>query len=384
LQTRKQQGKSSGPGTRQAPSRSKRPRSNPPSQSSRSTALRRQAISLATLTDGDIPAVLRRLGVNADMLREMDESQLRELVRRVQTLTRKLRNDGPQNDDELHDWCVHHLGVNIPRVAVCPDHVAPFQFLADLYFERVSSALALANRGGAKTFIVAVLHYLNATFKPGCEGLTFGATEKQGERCYGHIENWCYERDPETGRQTGVVKDFIKGKPLQSHTEWKTGGKVEVVAGSVNAVSGPHPAKSHADEIDQMDRSVWNQSRGMAVSLPAKGQLPKFMDRFHGVIPPQDIATSTRNSLMGLMQEMLDEVAADIKAGDIPLFEIYKWCIWETMAEVPECQCAPRAERRKRLKELGRDPSDLCQCHRVTKGRWGSDAPHPTLVNEQR
>jgi hypothetical protein len=35
---------------------------------------------------------------------------------------------------------------------------------------------------------------------------------------------------------------------------------------------------------------------------------------------------------MGRMQAILEEVAADIKAGDIPLFEIYKWCIWETMA----------------------------------------------------
>ncbi|HWI67253.1 MAG TPA: hypothetical protein VNS88_02540, partial [Nitrospiraceae bacterium] len=81
----------------------------------------------------------------------------------MQTLSRKLRYEGPTNDDELHAWVVHNIGVDIPRTAVCEDHIAPFTLLADLFFERTSAALALANRGGAKTFIVACLHFLNST-----------------------------------------------------------------------------------------------------------------------------------------------------------------------------------------------------------------------------
>lgn len=314
----------------------------------------------------------------------MDEQALREIVKRIQTLSRRLRYDGPQNDDELHLWVKINLGVDIPRVAVCSDHVAPFTFLADLYFERVNSALGLANRGGSKTFIVAVLHFLNSTYKPGCESLSFGDSEAQGQRCYSHIEDWCYEREKDTGRRTDVVKEFIKDKPLKSHTEWKTGSKVEVVAGSLGAVSGPHPAKAHADEIDMMDEPVWNQSRGMAVSLPAKGPLPKFMDHFHGVIPPQDIATSTRNSTKGRMQELIEEVAQDLRAGDIPTYTIYTWCIWETAAEVPNCRNAPKAEREARCKELGLDPKELCLCNRVPKGYWNADAPSPALVDKRR
>ena len=620
-----------------------------------------------------------------------------------------MRDAGPANDDELHEWVVNEIGVDIPRVRVCPDHKAPFELLADLYFERVDAALALANRGGAKTFIVAVLHFINATYKPGCEGLSFGATEGQGRRCYGHIEDWCYERDPETGRRTEIVKPFIRGKPLKSHTVWKTGSAIEVVAGSENAVSGPHPAKAHADEIDLMDRPIWNQaqpvdtiiptplgwrrigdlvigdevfgrdgattrvikvndlgikdvfeieltdgrktwscedhlwvvagstqmhrdkwtvrplwqliesgisywredangprhcyrfgipqgelvgfntrydlpvdpyvlgvilgdgflgrtdvsfrstddhivkrvnerlgnayrvsstydgeyakhriirdraedcftsiiaqlglsgsrsatkfipeiykrcdqfqrlemlrglfdadgsvrsvdgviefwtiserlardaqeivlslggraimrayddhytldvtmlgepavslprkvsrikgrrgnhvnpriksvshigsdyvrcigvdnddgtyrtndyivthnSRGMAVTNRATGPLPPWMARFGGMIPPQDIATSTRNSTKGLMQELIDEIAEDLKNGDIPQFWLYVWCIWETLQEVPHCRNAPKEEREARLAELGRDPKELCHCQRVVKG----------------
>jgi hypothetical protein len=324
------------------------------------------------------------MGLTPPVIEQMDEGTLRAIVKRIQILSRKLRYDGPQTDDELHKWVEQNLGVNIPRVAVCADHVAPFTFLADLYFERTSAALALANRGGAKTFIVACLHFLNSTYKPGCESLSFGDSEAQGQRCYQHIEEWCYKRDPDTDRLTNQVKDFIKDKPLKSHTEWKNSSRVEVVAGSLSAVSGPHPAKAHADEIDMMEEPVWNQSRGMAVSLPAKGQLPTFMAHFHGVIPPQDVATSTRNSTRGRMQAILEEIEGDVKAGDMPQFDVYIWCIWETVQEIPNCQCAPKEQREARLKELGRDPSSLCECHRVTKGVWGMDAPASHLVGEKR
>jgi hypothetical protein len=332
----------------------------------------------------EVHPVLAKMGLTLAVLERMDADSLRPIVQRIQTLSRKLRYDGPQTDDELHLWVKQNLHVSIPRVAVCSDHVAPFTFLADLYFERTSAGLGLANRGGSKTFVVAVLHFLNSTYKPGCESMSFGATEGQGQRCYQHIEDWCFKRDEETGRRTNVVKDFIQDKPLKSHTVWKTGSRVEVVAGSENAVSGPHPAKAHADEIDMMEEAVWNQSRGMAVSLPAKGPLPTFMHSFKGVIPPQDIATSTRNSTKGRMQAILEEIEQDIKAGDMPQFDVYVWCIWETIQENPNCQNVPTEQRQARLKQLGLNPDSLCECHRVAKGVWGTDAPAPHLVGQKR
>lgn len=294
----------------------------------------------------------------------------------METLGRKLRDDGPQTDDELHAWIKVNLGVDIPRVACCPDHAAPFQFIADVYFERVGSALAMANRGGSKTFAVAIIHFLNATFKPGCESLSFGATEGQGKRCYANIDAWCYVRDKETGRKTEVVKDFIDGKPKITETNWKTGSKVEIVAGTATAVSGPHPAKSHADEVELMDDGTWNQSRGMAVTNNPTGPLPQFMqDLGLDTIPPQDIVTSTRNSRSGRMQELLDEIEEDLKEGNIPQFTLYIWCIWETVKQVTSCRNAPKKEREAALRAEGRDPTELCQCHRVVKGRHQDGSP---------
>lgn len=566
----------------------------------------------------------------------------------------------------------------------------------------------LANRGGSKTFDVAVLHFLNATYKPGCECLTVGATEAQGSRCYGKIEEWCYERDSQTGRRSSIVLPFIRDKPKKSETVWKTGSKVEIVAGTESAVSGPHchpgseliltfdgykrideldpetdrlasyfnsndiltwgtihgkiikgetskysgvcwnsnikkwvaqvndevcgrkeigkfddeieahqaicnyrkinvkqafpfivssrfykgdiikiesegsctevtpnhyirvkinkelkekfvvylmnkgswwrvgktkggsivnriseekgdriwilkvfdtlpeclqyeqfiqakygltgvcfkkgahnnsiidpclvhesldeysddrsikllkdfnmrldcplfsrterggkrsflyhgwidtisanviplsglfkvpkapqkfiesfktqksnqaiatasikkfwgnvysleilpyhyyvangivvhnSAKCHADEVDQMDDGTWNQLQGVAVTNPATGQLPEFMSRFNGMIPPQDFATSTRNSLKGKMHELLKEVEEDKKNGDIPAYDVYPWCIWETIAQVPNCRGANPVERANACAAAGLEPDSLCDCDRIPKGK---------------
>jgi hypothetical protein len=298
----------------------------------------------------------------------MDEDQLREMVKRMRALARKLRTDGPQTDDELHAWVKSNLGVDVPRKAVCPDHQAPFTFLADCYFERVGSALALANRGGAKTFIVAILHYINSVYKPGCESLSFGATLGQSNRCYGNIESWCYKRDS-LGRKTDETQDWIDGKPRISETDFKNGSKIEIVAGTETAVNGPHPQKSHADEIELMDDGTWTESRGMAVAKQATGPLPEFMARFGGVVPPQDIVTSTRKSMRGRMQDLLNEIEEDVKQGNIAQFTLYTWCIWETVHEVPECRAVARDVRENRLRELGMDISTKCACNKVVKGR---------------
>lgn len=310
----------------------------------------------------------------------MEIGELRNLVKRAKTLSQKLSDDGPQTDDELHEWLKQNLRLDIPRYSVCPDHQSPFEFFADVYFERlkveidgveypVNGALALANRGGFKTTSVAALHFTNCTFKPGCGCLSFGATAPQGMRTYANVEEWGYEHDPETGRRTDQVRDFLRDVPRKSHTEWRTGSEIEVVSGTEESVSGPHPQKAHADEIDQMLPGQWAQSRGMAVSRMATGPLPNFMAHMNGIIPPQNIATSTRNSLKGLMQELLDEIEEDLASGNIPRYIVYIWCIWETLAEVPMCRSAPKEEREARLTALGRDPKELCICHKVNKGK---------------
>jgi hypothetical protein len=281
-------------------------------------------------------------------LEYLSDDELREMLGAQEELERRLAEDGPQNDDELHAWIKAELGIDIPRESVCEGHDAPFTFIADLFFERTEAALLMANRGGSKTFLVALLHWLNSRFKPGCESATFGATEAQSLRAYAHLKNWIYDND---GNKRPEIATSI-----MRETTWRNGSKVEVLPGTPAAVNGPHPQKAHADEVELMDDGTWSESRNMTVSK----RLPNGK-----LIKPQDIATSTRKGPNGRMQELIDEIEASIKQGLQPPRKLYQWCIKETAAQVKNCQVANP--------DLPED--EKCQCHVIAKGEWEPNRP---------
>lgn len=135
-------------------------------------------------------------------------------------LEKRVGLDGPRNDDELWEWIRVNIGIEIPRVAVCDDHQAPFEFLADLYFERKTSAVLIANRSGSKTYSVAILHLVNSLYKAGIESATIGAIEMQAKRAYMHLNNLLdkYGRD-------AVSHSTI------TETRFKNGARLEVLPG---------------------------------------------------------------------------------------------------------------------------------------------------------
>lgn len=282
------------------------------------------------------------------LLSKMSDEELQEMFDAQSDLENRLEEFGPQNDDELHAWMLSELGLDIPRVAVCEDHDPPFDFLSDLYFERTEAALLMANRGGSKTFLVAVLHWLNSKFKPGCESCTFGATEAQSLRAYSHLKGWIYDKEGGEKRPEIVSS-------LMRETTWRNGSKVEVLPGTPQAVNGPHPQKAHADEIELMDGETWKESRNMTVSKLVGERL----------IKPQDIATSTRKGPNGRMQQLIDEITSAVEAGYKPPRKLYQWCIKETASQVKNCQVA----------NPDLPDEEKCDCNQIRKGEWESGEP---------
>lgn len=269
----------------------------------------------------------------------------------------------PTTDDELWLWIKEHIGDEIPRVAVCEDHTAPFDFIADYYFERERSILVLGGRESGKTRGVAIANYAFAVTKPHCECASFADIEAQSNKSYSYIKNFVYKHD-DNGRK--VLKNDIEGEPLRKETKWKNGSKLEVLIGSKSGVNSPHPQKVHADEIDLMDEEVFNESRSMSSSKTLSDGT---------VIKAQDIATSTRKSNRGLMQKLIDESAKAKKEGYKPAWRVYQSCIYEVSQEVPQCRSAPKDKRENRLKELGKDPCELCDCNKIVKGEWNENSP---------
>lgn len=267
------------------------------------------------------------------VLSELGTEDLRELFKKTAALERDLNLSGPQSDDELHAWIKIHLGVDVPRTAVCEGHQAPFDFMADLYFEREQAAVAVANRGGSKTFISAALHLLNSKFKSFCESCSVGAVEQQALRCYEHMrkllmfEGKCRQPEDNPDIEQSIMRE----------TQWRNKSKVEVLVGTINGVNGPHPQKVHADEVELMDPVVFDESRNMSASKNG--------------IAAQDWITSTRKRAHGPMQSILNEITEAERMGVKPPYRLYMWCIFETAAAVPEC-------------------GTTCGCEHVVKGKW--------------
>lgn len=252
----------------------------------------------------------------------------------------------PSNDAELHAWCIEHLDIHIPKIAVCPDHVAPFKFLADLYFERVLSALAMANRGGSKTFMAALWLYLAAKFNPGTEGASV-ASEQQTKRAYEHLKKIIRAAN---GVQNEADADEIESSILRE-TRWKNKSLYEIIIATMSGTSGPHPQKVHTDEVEWIEPPVFQNSRNMSQSK--------------GKVKAQDVLTSTRYRGHGQMQQLWDECDNAIKNGLEPPYERYQWCVFETAQRVDNCQSANP--------DLPED--QRCNCDKIAKGEWSEGTP---------
>jgi hypothetical protein len=268
-------------------------------------------------------------------LAKMSKRDLVAMAKAQKELQRRLAQDGPKTDDELHAWIKLHLGIDIPRMPVCAGHTSPFQFLADLYFWRTTSAVAMANRGGSKTFLVALLHYLNSNFRPGIESCSVGAIEMQARRAYMHMQKLLDKRGSENVLSSTMID-----------TRWKNGSRVEVLPGTIAAVNGPHPAVVHVDEVELMDPEVFDESRNMSAASVVGST----------IYPAQDIITSTRKRGHGPMQKLIDSITDAEAKGFEPPYKLYTWCVFEVAAEVKNCQYA--------------DPNvaEPCPCKRVSGG----------------
>lgn len=272
-------------------------------------------------------------------LERLDANELKRILKEIDHISSKQKNEErPENDEQLHAWIKDNLGIDIPRIAVCPGHCSPFDPIADLFFNRTDAAIVVANRGGGKTMTAALWQFLNMRFTPEVECASVGAQEIQAKRAYSHFKTY--------QRKAG---EDLKDISLISETVWKNGAKYEILTGSKGSVNGPHPQRCHRDEVELMDREVYQESLQMEKSK-------RLADGT--VIVSQTLLTSTRKASNGLMQELLDDCTEAEKAGMKPPYKVYVYCIKETVTQMPNCRVA--------YPDL--PESEKCQCHLVEKG----------------
>lgn len=246
----------------------------------------------------------------------LDRDSLRKIAKTLPKISEK---SSPKTDDELWQWIKDHTGFAIPRKSVCPNHNAPFDFLADMYFNRVDGAVLLAPRGGGKTLMAAILHYVNSKHKPTLESATVGAIENQAILAYGHIRRFVYDED-------GNMDPDVRDSKMRV-TEFKNGAEVKVIVGSKAGVNGPHPQVVHIDEVELMEKEIYDEAQQMP-----KGRT--YKDKF---FPAQELITSTRKSGRGLMQEIIDDIQEAERNGQKAPFKFYQFCVREIVTNQSAC-----------------------------------------------
>lgn len=219
---------------------------------------------------------------------------------------------GMQDEPQLKFFTLYYLGYTVPDHANCPNHVSPFEFYADIYFERVKTILGFANRNGGKTIIVAMANVAESTTKQGIEIVSAGAIKNQADKGYEYYTNMLLD--------SPYLSRFVVGYN-RARTVLANGSVVRITTGTWHGLNSPHPTKFRCDEVELMHYTILQEGLQMSISK--------------GKYKAGDCLTSTRKFGSGTMQKLLDEAPS---RG----IKVASWCIWEILETCTrQCQGDP-------------------------------------------
>lgn len=213
-------------------------------------------------------------------------------------ITRGETGEIPKTPNQLHKYIKDELGLDIPRKSICTGHDAPFDYVSDSFFEVVQNCIVIANRTGGKTNNSAALEFSEAKWKDNLEVAHLGAIIAQADRAYGYVQKWSRKFN------------FLIDRTIKSRTVFRNGSLIEILAGTMNAVNGPHPHKACVDEFELLPWEIFEEAGSMAKS--------------GGGIKAALRLVTTRKKATGNAQLMITE--ADERG-----FKLYKYCIFEVM-----------------------------------------------------
>ena len=231
-------------------------------------------------------------------------------------------------DDALHAWVRLFVGLDVPRVAVCPTHQPPFEYLRRSYFEPTRDVVVWAPRGGGKTRLAAVATLLDLLHKPGASVRILGGSLEQSMKMWDYLL-------PDLHRLAKRQLVQTQGKQLKL----AGGGTAAVLTQSQKAVRGMRVQKLRCDEVELFDPDVWEAAQLTTRSLDTKA------GRVSGAVE----ALSTFHAVGGLMETLTDA------AGE---HGCVRWCLLDVLERCPperECRTCPL----------------LTECHGVAKDARG-------------
>ena len=233
---------------------------------------------------------------------------------------------GCGTEEELWEWVNRHVGIAVPRMAVCAEHQAPFEYLKAAYFEPARDLVVWAPRGGGKTFLAAVATVLDLLHKPGCGVRILGGSFDQSLRMWEHLEPMMME----------LAEGQIRGRATAKRLELLNGASAAVLPQTQRAVRGLRIQKLRCDEVEMFNPRVWEAAQFVTKSMRKATKVVEVEGATKGVIE----AISTLHSPFGLMQRIVDEAQ---EAGR----RVIRWCMLDVLERCPgerECGRCPLEE----------------------------------------
>lgn len=261
------------------------------------------------------------------MLQGLPEDQQKAAILAVKHVQ---QNWSPKDNDQLWSYIAEVIELRIPRTAVCENHCAPFDFVADAFFERGNAdKLIIGNRGSGKTQLSGMLIGLNAKFKAKIEAVSAGAIENQAKKCYDYFKKTVMLFDGFYNKRDVKIRE----------SNFPNGSKVEVVIGTMSGVNSPHPHVAHLDEIELLRPGVFEESANMAQSKT------HTIDGKQVTYKAQNWLTSSWKKPRGLVTKLFDEIAEAEREQRRPPYAVYRWCVFETTQRCEhDCDACPFAE----------------------------------------
>lgn len=214
----------------------------------------------------------------------------------------------PSSRAELGEWLRHYAGVDIPA-GTCddPGHTAPLTAVWDAYSAQDTRAVWHASRAaGGKTVCLAALSFVEAVTLA-AEVTLLGGSFEQSQRVHQYHKG---ERRSLNGGKVfwnapNAPTWLLEGDPTKRLTKLTNGGAIEVLTASQKSVRGPHPQRLRGDEIDEMDRAVWEAAQGQTADA--------------GGVRMQTVGSSTWQNPKGTMTE-------ELKLANELGFPVVRWC----------------------------------------------------------
>ncbi len=215
--------------------------------------------------------------------------------------------------DQLHAWVRLFVGLDVPRVALCDGHDAPFDYLVKSYFEPTNDLVVWAPRGGGKTRLAAVATLLDLLHKPGTAVRVLGGSLEQS------LKLWDYLL-PDLSR---IGRRLFKGGKAPRETSRRVrltnGSDGAVLTQSQKAVRGLRVQKLRCDEVEVFDADVWEAAQLATRSGPVAAAAVE--------------AASTHHKPGGLMGRIIDSAIR----RKVP---VLRWCLLDVLARCePERSC---------------------------------------------